>query len=941
MLTRNTPRPRVRRAGHRPLAAGVLACIAALALLAGCTSRQDVIARMQKNFAAANYRAALVDLKNLVRQEPGNADFRFKLAESLLRTGDFRDALPQFAKARELGVAASVVLPGLTEALLGERKYQEALDGLSKESPPEDATYLKLRGQALLGLNRVPEAREALLAAVGKSPQDPAAHLGLAQTLLRVGDTSGAQVELDKAAEVGPDDLEVRLVRGRWFMMQRVPGTARAEFSRAVELAQRAGNRAGTIDALALLGEAESAIPDVAGAQQHLQQLQKLAPRAGATLLLQARLEMQTNHLPDAQATLKELLGRDPHSEPANALLGVIAARTGKADAAEAYLSQALNEQPGNLPVRRLLAEAQLEQQQAGQALQTATDPAAAGDAALLSLAGRASILEGDIAGGVAYLERSEQAAPSDKSRSLEVAAGYLTAHRSADALALLQKLEVPDTLVDRREWLLLAALADSGRTTEARAEAQRFAQARAKDLPAQLIAAAGLQASRDIAGARALLTQATALDPKAPQPWIQLGKLEWSQPDIPAAERAFAHALELDPKNNAALVGAAQIDQSRGDSAAAIQKLEQVRGQAPRALAPRIVLARLYLSVGQVGKSAPVLAEAQTLAPENPDVRRVGALLALAQGKGPEAAAVLEGLARQFPKAVDLQAELARAYLASGRLSDARTSAEAALRLDPGYWPALVTEIATSLAQRDSRGAEATLERLRHTRAPQAEVLAVTGDVAARGGRFAEALEAFTAANAIAPSRPLALKMFATRLAQHSADPQAPLREWLQRAPSDVPVRVMLAQQLQLGGQRGAAIKEYETVLKEAPQQVLALNNLAWLKLEGGDAQGGLDLAHRAYEAGSGLPAVADTYGWALVQTGHPDDALPLLRDAYGKLPGDSEVRYHLGVALVKTGAVQEGRLQLKAVADSADHGKASEQARALLASLDAGGKG
>lgn len=923
--------------------AGSFAWVLLTMLVAGCTSRQDLIARMQRNYAAADYRAAAVDLRNLVRQEPGNVDFRLKLAESLERSGEFSDAEAQFTRARELGATAEAVVPGLTAAILGQGRYQDALNALDKARPVagEDAPLLGLRAQALFGLGRVPEARDVWLKVLGKTPQNPAAHLGLAQVLIRLGDNSGAQAELDKAAEAGPEDFAVHLARGRWYAATNRASEAHAEFAKALELAQGSGKRSDTIAALALLGDAECSIPDLAAAEQHLQQLQQLAPQGHPTLLLQARLEAQTGRPDDAQATLKRLLARNPHDEAANALLGLIAARAGKPDTAETYLAQALSEQPGNLPVRRLLAETQLQQQQAGQALQTATDPRGAGDAGLLSLAGRASLFEGDVTGAVGYLERSERAAPSDKSRSLELAAGYLAAHRSADALALLETLEVPDALADRREWLLLAALADSGHTTQARAEALRFARARPEDMPALLIAADTLRALQDVTGGRALLAQAAALDPKAPQPWIQLGRLEQSQQNAPAAERALMHALELDPKSSAARLSMAQLDQLRGDTAGAVEELERIRTQDPRVVTPRVLLAQLYLASGQLSKSASVIAEAQGLVPENPDVRHIGALLALAQGRDGEAATVLERLARQFPNAARVQADLARAYLVGGRLIEARGSAEAALRADPEFWPALVTEVACSLAQRDLHGAESLLERLRHTHAPEAAVLEVSGDVAAHAGSFADALKAFSAADTLRPSGPLAIKMFAVRLALHTADPDAPLRDWLQRVPSDVLVRLALAQRLQADGQQAAAAKEYETVLGEAPGQLLALNNLAWLKVENGDAQEGLELAHRAYDLGSGLPAVADTYGWALIQSGHAEAALPLLRNAYGRLPGDNEIRYHLGVALVKTGALEEGRQQLQVVADSTDHGKVSEQARALLARLGAGGKG
>src|SRR5579871_2204921 len=262
-----------------------------------------------------------------------------------------------------------------------------------------------------------------------------------------------------------------------------------------------------------------------------------------------------------------------------------------------------------------------------------------------------------------------------------------------------------------------------------------------------------------------------------------------------------------------------AQLDQARGNAAAAVAKAEQVRARDPRAVA-----------------------QAQALAPENPDVRHIGALLALAQGRAAEATTVLEGLVRQFPKTATLQADLARAYLVGGRLIEARSSAESALQADPEYWPALVTEAAGSLAQQDLHGAESVLERLRHTRAPQATVLEVSGDVAAHAGSFADALKAYSAADTLHPTGPLAIKTFAVRLALHTADPQAPLRDWLQRAPSDVLVRLALAQRLQADNQQVAAAQEYETILREAPEQLVALNNLALLRVEGGDAQAGLE---------------------------------------------------------------------------------------------------
>jgi len=99
----------------------------------------------------------------------------------------------------------------------------------------------------------------------------------------------------------------------------------------------------------------------------------------------------------------------------------------------------------------------------------------------------------------------------------------------------------------------------------------------------------------------------------------------------------------------------------------------------------------------------------------------------------------------------------------------------------------------------------------------------------------FASAVEAYAKAYAAAPSASAVLKEYAALAAVHSGERQKALREWLRRAPQDAAVRVALAVDLQSAGDAAAAVQEFETVLKRDPGNVVALNNLAWLKLQRG----------------------------------------------------------------------------------------------------------
>ena len=102
--------------------------------------------------------------------------------------------------------------------------------------------------------------------------------------------------------------------------------------------------------------------------------------------------------------------------------------------------------------------------------------------------------------------------------------------------------------------------------------------------------------------------------------------------------------------------------------------------------------------------------------------------------------------------------------------------------------------------------------------------------------------------------------------------------------------------------GKTEKAIETYEQVIKEEPDNVVALNNLAWLY--------GLDrnpralvLAKSALKAAPNNPGIQDTCGWLHVQQGQIEKGQHLLEKALKQLPEAPEVRYHYAVALYHSG--------------------------------------
>jgi tetratricopeptide (TPR) repeat protein len=90
----------------------------------------------------------------------------------------------------------------------------------------------------------------------------------------------------------------------------------------------------------------------------------------------------------------------------------------------------------------------------------------------------------------------------------------------------------------------------------------------------------------------------------------------------------------------------------------------------------------------------------------------------------------------------------------------------------------------------------------------------------------------------------------------------------WVAVHPAHVPAGLMRAVLLQAMGRTQEALQAYNAVLNVEPENLVALNNAAWVSHELGEP-GALSFAERAYDAGADNAAVLDTLGWILLARG------------------------------------------------------------------------
>ncbi|HET8576980.1 MAG TPA: tetratricopeptide repeat protein [Methylomirabilota bacterium] len=361
----------------------------------------------------------------------------------------------------------------------------------------------------------------------------------------------------------------------------------------------------------------------------------------------------------------------------------------------------------------------------------------------------------------------------------------------------------------------------------------------------------------------------------------FQLGETLWIGKDREAALRAFDRAEQVSPNPSVARLRAAQFFMLAGE-------LDQAIARAKGALG------------SQVGRDAHYLI----------------AQAYLAKGELDPAQRELEAAANESPQDPGPAMRLARLHMARGRPQQALAEFERAARLAPSSVEPLVGRAEAYAALRQPTEADRAAQEVVQRQGETPEAFVFLGIIRERAGQTDEAAKAFEQAlqrqpHHLAAARALAALYLRT---QRPAEATRLLEETANANPGTALPLLDLGVAYQSVGDPAAAERAYRQGLARDPNNVLILNNLAYLLGEDSSKlDEALGLAERAYKTAPRSPAVADTLGWLLYQKGDLNRSETLLTQAVQQAPTSSELHYHLGMVYLKQGKIAEARRELE----------------------------
>ncbi|MFN3231942.1 MAG: XrtA/PEP-CTERM system TPR-repeat protein PrsT [Alphaproteobacteria bacterium] len=588
-------------------------------------------------YAQGNLEQAFYFLNRFVEQAPTHANGRRLLGGTLVRQGNFEQAVRVFSPLLQAGGDARLYAMA-AGAYLGLRDYESAI-GLYERAvaaDPENSLYRTQLAVARLGTGDPEAAIQELEAAVDADPGSRRAPLMLVRHNLNIRDYDAALAVANQFVAATPEDPSAHNLLGAVLLAQGDREAAKDAFDRAHQLN-----------------------PAFLPAVQNL-----------------ARLDLEAGNTDAARARYEEVLEAQPGQETAMIEISRIAGRQKGPEAAAKWLEDAADANPDSSEAALRLIELHIDNEEFVKAIAVASalEQRLPDRPAVLEALARAQTLSGDAVSGVVTYGRLAALVPERPDVFVALGRAQLAAGDVFNARASYRRaLELDPNLVQPVLELIIIEI-DSGRLRYAMEVATALQEAQPEQPLGDILVghvngklgnkSAALEAFgraetkinsassalRLFHGYREIEEQARAASlledwlSQYPRDLAIRGVLASAYLDDGAYQESIEHhrvLLEANPNNPMILNNLAWLYQSMGDDRA-LETAEQAYSIRPDAVIIKDTYGWVLVEHGRADEGARALEEAGALAPDEPDIQYHLALARVRQGREDEACALL-----------------------------------------------------------------------------------------------------------------------------------------------------------------------------------------------------------------------------------------------------------------------------------------------------------
>jgi putative PEP-CTERM system TPR-repeat lipoprotein len=893
-------------------------------------SPEEHIEKAKSFFAEGKTSESVIELKNALQIESNLPEARWLLGKIYLQLGNGAAAFKEISQAQSLGFSHPELNKLLLQAMLLQGKNQDILDQTFSEEAMSVETLI-LRGNAHLGLKEFEEAKASFNEVLEIDNSSVAARKGLAQVALFTRKLDEAKQIIDETLSFALEDSEVWILKGQLAFLQNDALEAEKAFAKAVAfdytniLAQ-----IGLTRALLSQGKIDDALVPIEAVESRFSNHPLAKYFRGYIALLKKDIET-------AKVLLQEVISLVPEHPESLLLLSRIHYDEGQLAQAETHISTFLASYPGHLPALKLLSVIQLKLKQPNASIETLSDAAsqAQGDWQVLALLGSALLESGDLEKGIELLEQATQINPNTAAIHTQLAIGHLVSGSLDSAVAELESAIELDPQLIRADILLILAHLKASKIEAAVAAAQALTEKHPDNPLAFNLLGAAYQGKDDVETAKAQFEKALALKPDFTPAIANLARLDMRDGDTVEAEKKLHKILEIDKNHSGALENLAQLEGQRGNVQKARSLLEQARSGNPAALRPRLLLSRYYLNNRKPKALLEVITEAYNIAPKHPEVLLLSGQAYRLNGDYEKSINTLGSLLKIAPDAQEVVFQLSLSQAKSGNTDVAKDNLEGILAKDKNHLGALIALTKLALNEKDYTVASKLVSKIKLTKEYAVNAHDLQGDIQIAQLKYTDAVESYKKVFAIVQNSNIIIKLAeAYKLSGNKDMALSILNDWIKEHPEDASTSLYLASMYQESTEDKQAIVHYEKTIELSPDNVIALNNLAWLYIDS-DPERALELARKANEQVPDSPEIMDTLGWILVQQNKVEEGLGYLEPARSNsdIP---DIQYHFAAGLKAAGDEGRALIEVTALLEEHEAFPTRKEAEKLLSSLE-----
>ena len=870
--------------------------------LYGCgqKSPEDLLQSAATYMTQNNSSAAIVELKTAIQQEPQNAKARLALARVYLKLGDGAAAAKEFNRAIEFGIANADIAAERVRAdyLAGVTPATDILIGVTTGSPTADMVALY----------------SAMIAFEQGQLND------LDQKFTAIAQSSSADVSSFAAAYVAIMQKDVA---------KAVPALEAIKADSPVY-----------IDSLMLKARAHQVLNELPKAIDALKIYTEAVPQSNIAKMMLAETYVRNNQGAEAEPIIDALLARFPEQPVANYLKSTIAFDRKEFVKAKEYAEKAINNGYSDLFPRIVAAMANISLELNAQALnhlrsvkdQLKQVPQIEKAYAMLELqAGNTDVAtqilknqnfqEQDlklIAAATAQLTRqgSTQAAREllqhvdqhmDKNVQSLAALGMMKISLDNDAKAGIADLEAALSK-DPSQQSTLVNLAFAYLATEQydklSALTQEWKQDKSKKAMAHTFDAYALMQQNKTKEAKAAADEALATDSKSVLALILKVRVAIAEKDNDAAKNYAAKTLELQPDFIQALEISYGLNRGTSAEAAVVKNVSEQLKNKPERTDLRALLGRIFIDKQQYAEALRLVSEDKSKVETKPPMFWQIQLTALQQtnelkkmltvaeewqnaqpGEPQASVALIQALTanKQFGPALAQLTDLRKKFPDDVRLN----SMEVLLQAENGNFAKALSGIQTLPADYQDNP----------------DTLFLKARLQAADRNFSGAISTLQQSYQISKLEPTALAL--ADLLSRNESPQAALKFLDNHFSTEARTPNLQATyaNLLLSIEPAKAEQNFLELIKSDEENLLALNNLAYLYAQQNKVDEARTFAEKAIKISPNHPDILDTLGMVMLKQGDAQQAQEQFKKSLQQRPGHPEVLLNLAEAQLKSG--------------------------------------